>query len=106
MTRIGGCRGGAVARAVWGAGLVVLSRSLPVPRKVALALGIRHLVQAAAVLRRPDGLVARRGWTIDVAHGVSMLGLAAVTPRWRGAALVSAVGAAAWCRTARPGKRR
>ncbi|MDS0138735.1 MULTISPECIES: hypothetical protein [unclassified Amycolatopsis] len=93
----------AVARAVWGGGLVVLSRSLPVPRKVALALGIRHLAQAAAVLRRPGGLVARRGWAVDVAHGVSMLGLAVVAPRWRAAALASAAGAAVWART---GKRR
>ncbi|MFB9685017.1 hypothetical protein [Amycolatopsis plumensis] len=96
-------RGVAVARAVWGGGIVVASRSLPIPRKVALALGFRHLTQAAAVLRRPDGVVARWGWTIDVAHSVSMLGLAAVSRRWRTAALANAVVAAAWART---GKRR
>ena len=96
----------AAARAVWGGGIVVTSRSLPVPRSVALALGVRHLAQAAAVLRRPEGLTARWGWTIDVAHGVSMLGLAAVSRRWRAAALASALGAAMWARAARTGERR
>jgi hypothetical protein len=99
-------RGVAVARAVWGGGILVASRSLPVPRKVALALGIRHLAQATAVLRRPEGLLARWGWTIDLAHGVSMLGLAAVSRRWRAAALANAVVAAAWARAARTGERR
>ncbi|WP_043786668.1 hypothetical protein [Amycolatopsis rifamycinica] len=99
-------RGVAAARAVWGTGIVAASRSLPVPREVALALGLRHLAQATAVLRRPDGLVARWGWTIDVAHGVSMLGLAVVSPRWRTAALANAVVAAAWARAAHTGERR
>jgi hypothetical protein len=92
----------AAARALWGGGLVAVSRHLPVPRNVVLALGIRHLAQAAATWRRPDGVVARWGWTLDVAHSVSMLGLAAVSRRWRGAALANAVVAAAWVRAARP----
>ncbi|WP_410573775.1 hypothetical protein [Amycolatopsis sp. cmx-4-61] len=97
----------ATARALWGGGIVAASRALPpVPRKVALALGVRHLAQAAAVLRRPDGVVARRGWAVDVAHSVSMLGLAAVSRRWRAAALANAVVAAAWARAARTGERR
>lgn len=99
-------RGVATARAVWGGGIMAASRSLPVPRKVALALGFRHLAQATAVLRRPDGLTARWGWTIDVAHGVSMLGLAVVSRRWRAAALASAAGAVGWARAARTGERR
>ncbi len=99
-------RGIAGARLVWGGGLVLVSRSLPLPRNVVLALGFRHLAQGAAVLRRPDGVIARHGWTIDVAHSVSMLGLAAVSRRWRAAALANAVTAAAWAGVARIGERR
>ena len=99
-------RGIAAARVVWGGGLVLASRFLPIPRKVVLALGFRHLAQGAAVLRRPDGVVARHGWTIDVAHSVSMLGLTVVSRRWRAAALANAVTAAAWARAARIGERR
>ncbi|MEV4058377.1 hypothetical protein AB0J55_44830 [Amycolatopsis sp. NPDC049688] len=95
-------RGVATARAAWGGGVLVVSRYLPVPRKMALALGFRHLAQAAAVLRRPEGVVARWGWTIDVTHSVSMLVLAAVSRRWRAAALANAVVAAGWARAARP----
>ncbi len=91
----------AAARAVWGGGVLVASRYLPVPRKVALVLGLRHLAQAAATLRRPDGVVARWGWTADVAHSASMLGLAAISRRWRTAALANAVVAAAWATAAR-----
>jgi len=95
-------RGVEVARAVWGGGVLAASGHLPVPRKVALLLGFRHVVQAAAALRRPDGLVARWGWTADVAHSASVLGLAAVSRRWRTAALANAVVAAGWARAARP----
>ncbi|WP_410671510.1 hypothetical protein [Amycolatopsis sp. cmx-4-68] len=96
-------RGVAAARVVWGGGVLVASRYLPVPRKVALALGFRHLAQAAAELRRPDGVVARWGWTADAAHSASMLAWAAVSPRWRTAALANAVVAATWARAARRG---
>ncbi|MEV6830045.1 hypothetical protein [Amycolatopsis sp. NPDC051102] len=95
-------RGVAAARAAWGGGVLVVSRYLPVPRKVALALGFRHLAQAAAVLRRPAGVVARWGWTVDVLHSASMLVLAAASRRWRAAALANAVVAAGWARAARP----
>lgn len=96
----------AVARAAWGGGLVVASRHLALPRNVVLALGFRHLAQAAATVRRPDGVVARWGWTADAAHSVSMLGVAVVSRRWRAAALANAVVAAAWARAARTGERR
>lgn len=95
-------RGVAVARTVWGGGLLVASRYLPVPRNVVLALGFRHLVQGAVAMRRPDGIVARWGWTADAAHSVSMFGLAAVSRRWRVAALANAVVAAGWARAAKP----
>jgi hypothetical protein len=102
-------RGVATARAAWGGGVLVVSRYLPVPRKVGLVLGARHLAQAAAVLRRPEGVVARWGWTIDVVHSASMLGLAAVSRRWRAAALANAAVAAGWARAShprKPGRRR
>ncbi|MGK3208066.1 hypothetical protein [Amycolatopsis sp. MEPSY49] len=91
----------AAARMVWAGGVLIASRHLPVPRKFAVVLAVRHLAQGAATLRRPDGVVARWGWTADAAHSVSMLGLAAVSPRWRAAALTNAVVAAAWARAAR-----
>ncbi|WP_439381012.1 hypothetical protein [Amycolatopsis lexingtonensis] len=91
----------AAARIAWGLGVLAASRRLPVPREVAVLLAARHLAQALATLRRPTGFVARWGWTADVAHSVSMLGLAAVSPRWRTAALVNAVVAAAWARAAK-----
>ncbi|MFJ7219059.1 hypothetical protein [Amycolatopsis sp. NPDC098790] len=94
-------RGIAAARMVWGSGVLIASRYLPVPRKLAVALAARHLAQGAATLRRPDGVVARWGWTADAAHSASMLGLAAVSPRWRAAALANAVVAAVWARAAR-----
>ncbi|WP_329048925.1 hypothetical protein OG738_40155 [Amycolatopsis sp. NBC_01488] len=89
------------ARLVWAGGVLLGSRVLPVPRKVALVLAARHLVQGAAALRRPDGVVARWGWTADVAHSLSMVGLAALSRRWRAAALANAVVAAGWARAAR-----
>ncbi|WP_143168681.1 hypothetical protein [Amycolatopsis australiensis] len=72
------------------------------PRKVVLLLAGRHLLQAAAALRWPAGLVARWGWSADAAHSASMLALAAVSRRWRAAALANAAVAAAWARAARP----
>jgi hypothetical protein len=53
-------------------------------------LGARYVVQSGF------GLLERRAWvpaadaTVDVVHAVSMLGLAAVSPRHRRVALVSA----------------
>jgi hypothetical protein len=91
----------AAARTAWGGGVLVSWRYLPIPRKAALLLGFRHLAQAAATARRPDGVVARWGWTADVAHSVSMLGVAVVSRRWRAAALANVVVAAAWARAAR-----
>ncbi|RSD11915.1 hypothetical protein [Amycolatopsis eburnea] len=91
----------AKARLAWGLGILAASPRLPIPRTVAVVLAARHLLQAAATLRRPDGVVARWGWTADVAHSVSMLGLAAASPRWRAAATANAVVAAGWARAAR-----
>ncbi|WP_284740310.1 hypothetical protein [Amycolatopsis sp. RTGN1] len=62
-------------------------------------LGVRHVVQAAVTLAKPQS--TRWMWTIDAAHGVSMLGLAAAAPRWRTFALTSAAGATTWAIAAR-----
>ncbi|MEV4145838.1 hypothetical protein AB0J40_19350 [Amycolatopsis sp. NPDC049691] len=94
------------ARLLWAGGVLFAARYLPIPRKIAVVLAARHLVQAAAALRRPAGLVARFGWSADAAHSASMLVWAAVSRRWRAAALTNAAVAAAWARAARPKHRR
>jgi hypothetical protein len=90
----------AAAGTAWGLALVVQPERIltaldgetaPDPALVAGArvLGVRHVVQAIVLVRRPN-LAARWGIGIDVAHAVSMLGLAAVDHRRRRAELVSA----------------
>lgn len=59
-------------------------------------LGARHLAQSAVTLWRPSGVVARWAWTADGAHCASLLGLAALSPRWRRPALINAAVAAGW----------
>jgi len=61
----------------------------------ARVLGARHVVQATVELA--CGPCWRRtGVVVDVAHGVSMLAIAAASPRWRRAALSDASVAAAF----------
>jgi hypothetical protein len=95
----------AAARAVWGDVLLAASRSVFREQReraaVGTALGARHLAQAAVTLRSPHSFVARWAWTVDAAHGVSMLALAGRSPRWRRFALTSAAGAATWAYAAR-----
>jgi hypothetical protein len=97
----------AAARGVWGARLLaepgpaLTSLGLadrPVARRVARAIGARHVAQAAVVVvLRPRA--TRRFAVVDKAHGLSMLALAAVSEpcsvrrRWAEAA---AGEAAAW----------
>ncbi|MBT0773412.1 hypothetical protein KIH74_30985 [Kineosporia sp. J2-2] len=73
----------------------------------ARVLGARHLAQAAAVGLRPG---APAGWAvlIDTLHAASMIGLAAVAPGHRRAALASAavagaLGAGQWASRPQPG---
>lgn len=92
----------AVARAVWSGALLTASRTvLPQHRTVLTVLAARHLTQAVLTFRRPEGFAARWAWTADVAHGVSMLGLARLSPAWRPFALSSAASAAVWAYSAR-----
>ncbi len=47
----------------WAGGVLIASRYVPVPRKAAVVLAVRHLAQGAATLRRPDGVRAARNRT-------------------------------------------
>ncbi|WP_372661793.1 hypothetical protein [Amycolatopsis kentuckyensis] len=53
----------AAARMAWAGGVLIASRYVPVPRKAAVVLAVRHLAQGAATLRRPDGVRAARNRT-------------------------------------------
>ncbi|HET9718592.1 MAG TPA: hypothetical protein VFP55_00790 [Solirubrobacteraceae bacterium] len=64
-------------------------------RLVARILGVRHVCQAAAVALFPERSVRRGSRWVDEAHGLSMVGLAAASEEYRGAALLSAAMAAA-----------
>ncbi len=87
-------------RAGWGAVLLtvpgLILRRLPGQqdtgpvRDIARILGLRHLVQAAIVARRPtrDRLLA--GAAVDAAHATSMLALALLRPDHRALALADA----------------
>jgi hypothetical protein len=77
----------------------------PVERAaVVRLLGARELAQAAAIAATPRALPAAAG--VDVLHALSMLGLAALAPRYRTAALAAGGSALAWAaleRGTRPG---
>ena len=85
------------ARVSWGCLLLVvpsgLTRALGLSsdRRAMMtmrALGLRHLIQAAAVWGRGQGV--RGGALVDLLHGVSMLGLARFDTRRRKTALLDA----------------
>lgn len=69
----------------------------PLARRVTRVLGVRQLVQAALTLTAPQLLPPLRGAVIDALHLVSTMLLAAVSPRYRRAALVNAALAATFC---------
>ncbi len=98
-------RGLAVARAGYGAALLLarrpLLRSLGTrpDRSATLtvgALGARHVVQAVVTWLCPDRRVVLSGTVVDGLHATSMLALAAADARRRRAALVDAADAAVW----------
>jgi hypothetical protein len=68
-----------------------------VSRGVVRVLGVRHLVQAAAVAARPTPGAQAAGVAVDVLHGSSALAFAAVDQRQRrfalGEAALAALGA-------------
>lgn len=94
----------ALAGAAWGAALLlqpraVLARTGTDPDRpgaviMTRVLGARHLIQALALAARP-GAVGPWAAVTDGLHAASMLGLAAVAPGYRKAALASATAAAA-----------
>jgi hypothetical protein len=108
------------ARAGYGAALLLAPERLlsiaarpPIPTaaiSVARVLGARHLVQAVVTVAAPTSRVVGAGAVFDALHGGSQVGLAALSPRWRGVALADAalatlLVAAAWG-SARAGSRR
>jgi hypothetical protein len=110
-------RATAVLRAAWAGALIVVPERLlgagaaaPVPAAavaVARVLGVRHLLQASASALAPTGPVAGLGAAIDTLHAASVVGLSALSPRWRRAALLDAMietgfAAAGWSSSAPP----
>jgi hypothetical protein len=68
------------------------------PHAVAIArvLGARHVLQAAVTALSPTPAVAALGTATDVLHATGNLVAAVVSPRWRRAATIDAVIAAAF----------
>jgi hypothetical protein len=64
-------------------------------RRVARALGLRHLAQAAITAWAPEPEVVAVGSVIDLCHAASMLALAAASQSLRRAELADALAAAA-----------
>jgi hypothetical protein len=95
-----GVRATALARAGWAGVLLVVPEVVlraggpgPVPAAavtVARVLAARHLLQAAASALTPTGPVAGLGAVVDTLHAGSCVALAAMSPRWRRAALLDA----------------
>lgn len=90
-----------VIRAAWGAVLLGAvarpgrhrARARPIVRVGAGLLGLRHLVEAAAMAgdtEPPEWSIA-----VDAAHAASMVALAVISPALRRDALVSGAGAGA-----------
>jgi hypothetical protein len=93
-------RATAVTRAGWAGVLLVVPEvvlraggpaSVPTAAvAVARVLAARHLVQAAASALAPIGSVAGLGAVVDTLHTGTCVALAAMSPRWRRAALLDA----------------
>jgi hypothetical protein len=105
VTRTQLLRGLGLARAavgtLWLAGLATgrpeAGAGLPTAgRAAATVLAVRDLVQGSWLVVQPGPPAAEAGAVIDVLHGLSMLPLVLVTPRYRKAAAVSAAAATGW----------
>ena len=86
---------------LWLAGLATgrpeAGANLPVAGRVAAtALAVRDLAQGSWLVVQPRSSAAEAGAVIDVLHGLSMLPLVALAPRYRAAAAVSAGVATGW----------
>lgn len=91
--------------AAWGLGLAARHPAaggrLPRLGRVAAAvLALRDVAQGGLLVSRPLPAAAEAGAVVDVLHGLSMLPVVALAPRYRMAAAVSAAGAATWAATA------
>ena len=107
-------------RAAYGAALLLvpervlgLGTRAPIPPAavvVARVLGARHVLQSLLTAAAPTAAVTGAGALVDVLHGSTGVGLAAMSPRWRRTALADAalatVLAAAGGRGRRTGARR
>jgi hypothetical protein len=80
----------ATGRSEAGAGLPTAGRA------AATVLAVRDLVQGSWLVVRPVPPAAEAGAVIDVLHGLSMLPLVVLAPRYRKAAAVSAGAASGW----------
>jgi hypothetical protein len=80
----------AAGRAEAGAGLPGAGRA------AAAALAVRDLAQGALLVAEPRPRSLETGAVIDVLHGLSMLPVVALAPRYRRAALASAAAATGW----------
>lgn len=68
-------------------------------RNMARLLGVRHVAQALATLDAPSPMVLALGAEADLAHSLSMLGVAVVDPSRRRTALTDAAIAASFALT-------
>jgi len=68
----------------------------PAGRLVAIALAGRDIAQGALLVSNPRSRTALAGAVIDGLHAASMLPVAALVPRYRTPAAVSAGAAVAW----------
>ena len=105
MTPTRALRGLGLARVavgtLWLAGLAAgrpsAGANLPVAgRAAATALAVRDVVQGSWLVLQPRPAAAEAGAVIDVLHGLSMLPLVVLAPRYRTAAAVSAGAATGW----------
>ncbi|HET9255614.1 MAG TPA: hypothetical protein VFO16_10475 [Pseudonocardiaceae bacterium] len=71
-------------------GLYTRHRADPLTRAVTRLLGYRHLIQGILTGGTPSPLVLALGVQVDLAHAVSMLGLAVLDQRRRRAGLIDA----------------
>ena len=105
MTRTRLLRGLGLARVavgtLWLAGLATgrpeAGARLPTAgRTAATALAVRDLAQGSWLVVQPGPPAAEAGAAIDVLHGISMLPLVVLAPRYRKAAAVSTGAATGW----------
>lgn len=110
-----GLRPAEIARALWGACLVIRPRDVlalvhhaptdPLTVAVARVLGARHLAQAAATVHRPSPELVAVGVYSDASHALSMIALAVASSSRRRAGLTDAAIALAFAAAGSAGLR-